>query len=973
MRTKSFDSYSKQTLVIVFHRLLTEGDISIDKVQLLINQSSVNQIIPGFAYLSFWIATNFNNFTNNTVYRNKQQTAYYLIHILLKKVPPILLLKGVNEINWSLKHPGWALTEVYRPILRRIKLIRYFIRSFFKDSQLYNPSSFIKFNDKAIYDKFPSIALDLESDLEYQEVCRIQVKKMLLNHVPLGEFRFVLEHRNSKNILTEAIIEILHDLTHQRNSSHSQILFAFSTIFTYIQSFTLSRDIDGQYLCEYILSMPFLSPFFLLGLLNHIPNSFYLFNLLVPQDVLEDRFDYERKIEIIRNVFPMMDMTSDHSLDEVIQSIPKLLLNYFINFPPQDNSFGEISTDSDVIINFHLRGLSVYEKMKGLVHLASVRQISPYVISSMSTGVLNCTIMSFQRTFLECCKSNTFTPILSKFFANVLSFSLPTHGDQIVSKFFDINFSNIAESEMFLRFVVLYAIHFFNNILKSSYIILYLIKALSISDNTANIARLIIIKYLRANHPILSDKAKELLLDCNDFIVLLEYIEHLSDSSRVNRAEDVQAMNNLKEKILFKMPIAYEASIPFLFHFSGSNFESFNTISQKILIMANNLIISNNPSELSGYISSLGIQGHLLLRVIASSGLIQNKLFARKCVECSIEMIKSNMELSSSYGHFAIPVNIMMFPVAQILLEKLLLLGFIEESKILFATVVQMIPTDNLALHWLIRFLPKYVNLFSQSDLYMLNQTVSRIQYSDLYYFQGSDRYKESIKSLARNEMLLDQDPDIFMREYSSPYEEAYAFAVCSILVSPDSPHTIVAELKKLVLNNEVVWENREKAAQLIGHLVSGLSSQVSRLFFSSLFESQIGNIPQYTLRVFLSFAPLPIYQEVIMNTLSQIHSDYHLLMAFIKVFLPSIYRLSGNEIIAQQIISGLLSNISRLTPNRIVDTVIDSIGWMYMSLNLNKSRMEIINSCSHLHPDIRSLIALSLDPDFGISNEDIN
>ena len=73
---------SSNSLLSMIVRFLNAKDVSIEKLQNLINESTTEQLVPSFAFLGFWLTSNISNNPEPSVLASVQ-SALHLIDLII--------------------------------------------------------------------------------------------------------------------------------------------------------------------------------------------------------------------------------------------------------------------------------------------------------------------------------------------------------------------------------------------------------------------------------------------------------------------------------------------------------------------------------------------------------------------------------------------------------------------------------------------------------------------------------------------------------------------------------------------------------------------------------------------------------------------------------------------------------------------------------------------------------------------------
>jgi hypothetical protein len=373
-----------------------------------------------------------------------------------------------------------------------------------------------------------------------------------------ADFRSFLEQFNAKSILTEAIRNLLTEFNLSRRATQSQLIFGLSSLFLYIQAFAVAKEVDGQAICEYLLSRPFLSPFCLLAIANHISQQLYLFNLVVPRQFTLDSPTNEEALSIVQEQFPAVDFgiaQENVDLSPVLSALPQILVNYFLSKQSSNEEIHEFTSDAAYIVNFHLCGASIYDQMRKLYATAQETLISPLVVSSLGCCLLTSLMSLLSRMFRERDRSAPLTPELCQLYAIVSSMILRTSNDQSISKLFDASAQPFA-IERLLRAIVCHCQFPLHSRNAQRLILPYCFESYATSDLSAVLARFLIAKILTVVPVQLSNHILAGLAKCQDVGIMLDFM-WFSRTTSVHISSDLVRLKSFQNDLIARLPFRF--------------------------------------------------------------------------------------------------------------------------------------------------------------------------------------------------------------------------------------------------------------------------------------------------------------------------------------------------------------------------------------------------------------------------------
>ena len=969
---------SPNDLLTAIVNFLHNKEGNVNRIKSMIQESTATKLVPAFAFLGNWIANHINSSDHEI---DGSQPVFQLIGQIALKVPPVILLTGSFDLNWGMYQPHWHLRGFYGPINSRIIQLRSYIKPFSIYGQVLPISDSIQANndgtslsDVFIEDpkprnetgkigdalSFPGIALELDNDPAYQSAIFIHFKRLILNHAPIDEFKQLLKHRNSRTILTNAFIDILRDLNMTRDATQEELIFGFSSVFLYINAFALANQIDGQMLSEFLQSRPFLSPFCILAMVNHIPTNMYLFNLLTPKELLIK--NDTQQSEINPSQYVMVDFSTNNPLDDFVQKIPQFLSNYFLSAGSLGEPDGSKKKDDNEFLSFiHLPSASLYNKIKTVVTVSHERQLGPLHVSAMGIMLLRCITLSLQKTLDE---TKIFTDNFCGFVKTVFAVLSPAFADQLAVKFYD----SLQTQDKLINLTIKGSLsHLFPILLHhptNQHLVPFCINASKFPEAQQH-ARLMITKLLQCEKVKLNQTIVKALKKCEDPMILLEYIDAIPNSTHVENCEVYEDMMGVRNHLLKKLQIT-----PLMQPGSGFVIESINCTQaqQPILYAIDNMTSHSAIKDVTNLIRQHSSSTPSIYRVLCMTNYLQNRDFASFFVEKIKLMLAEDAFYEDGKSKFEQRPCDFALPIAQSLLGRLLSLSHMDLASELLTAMTKCLSADPAPLHWITRFSHRYRSMMPKYMLQTFDRIVSTLPCADELYIRSSnypnpnDMIYHIASLLVENDILLIQNPDSINREYQSPYEHAQAFANCSLSFSAYTDEQIATMLTEPIFNFGKAWHTRDLACLCLAKLTATMNSEISYGFFSILMQKKSCEMGLLAGRLFLVNAKIDVFKRICQNCQSLINKDNNKLDFFMRMIMPSFQRLKGDNSVATSLLCGFLESITENSPRVIQESVIDAVGIVYIKMKLYKSRPSLINSAINFKADLKGIIASSLE-----------
>lgn len=946
-------------------------DVSYEKLVMMIKESTTDQLVPAFAFLGVWLATCNSKETDQMT---TIQSAYHLIDIFITHVPPVILLAGISELNLGINQPNLTFVELFQRLFSRILKLNTIVSPYYVNIKVLRWPQLNIVEDSMQLIRVPGLIMEIESDSVFQEAYARHLRMAILNHFPVTCLESFLKHHNSRIILTDTIIDILRDLNLERKATHPQLLFMFSSVFQYIQTFAVSGDIDGQILCEYLQSAPFLSPFCLLAFVNYIPQSLYLYNLFIPAQLAGQQVDYNDALNIINEQYPMVDMSLDNSFNSLIDLMPNILLSYFLpgltykrDLPPPINIPNQIAY-------IQLYSSNMCEKMKEVIRFVRGGQadmqdskFDSIQISAMGIQLLKLIIVSILKSITECVKSGMFKPSMRKFFYSAMQSILPTTGITIFPRYLKSPVEDYAVAELYLKMIAFGAIHMVVNAPNQHDSLPFIYECLNHESTVNHYARYILMKTARVRVPALDAKESDYISNTSDIIIALDIITMIEEYHDPNTYEDIVNFGNAREHIIKKLPLIVpniEAK-PFMFlGVKTSQINGMNSVSTSVLQSVNQ-ILTNKPLNLFAAIKSMPFPFYIV-RVLASHQVMKQQEYAQTITTLLIEFLNEEKDFCHPDDtQFPISVRMYSLPIAQFVVTRLLLFGFQNEALLLFRNMKIALIQDKVTLHWLDVFMCKHFNLLTPQIKDIIHDIIINLPCAKEFYFTDPDyilKYSNLLNDAVEN--CYCQNPDVMQNEYNSRVWHISAFAAIAIMLRREERSVVIRNLLLPVFDLSRPWFNRESQCYSLARIVSMLPSEFGYDFVIGLLSKPTCEIALNTARLFLVYSKLDVYERICNDSLEIIHGNEITLQSYMIVILPSFERLKSDDNVATKLLCGLLESVSPSIPRSLQENVIDAVSLVYVTLKLERSRTSLINSSKAFPPELRAIIASSLDLD---------
>lgn len=951
---------------------INSNDTNWDSLQEIFNESNTDQLVQSFGYLGMWLLTNNDPETFKT---RKFQCAYHYLHLIIAKVPPVILLCGLQDTNWSFKAIRTVYSTILRSFFERIWTICAFAKSYniaiSKNSKAFGISRTPKQFDPKLDQKFPDMISNFSNNFDYKSLYIHQFQIMILNNEPLDSFSNFFRMKGTNFFLTNAIQELLEYYNTKRNFTHQQLLHSFTMLFRYITEFASKNDIDGLIIAKYIINFPFYSPFFIIAMVTNIPTNLYLYELLVPSAILKGDLSVEEAKQAILNQYKICDLSLDHELDRLIEKVPEYLFSYFLDCP--DETLPQTNQPSD------------YIDMLLTIHLSSktMREIFEYIVMNVNSLLTPIAILAIGyqlsksvMTFVPfSCFQNSFeqfaNPIFWNFFSSLLSSTFPLV-EQISPRFFDFfrRERNDYVVVIFLKATLMHCLHVFISLPFEKNFFPFLFQCLKRGEDLQMMARLIIMKILRCSTVQFTLKIVDLLKDCNDMVVILDFIDLLQNLTEVHQFDDLK---NVKELIAFlSQKLPYQFNETLLEQCTSNTRINLNDPSQHVNQKIRSLLFSQNLTNFeSRNISQLLNKEtyphlHLILRVLISSTVMNNPEIANIITQKVMLMLSTTADnLISKVPFFQVTTSHLILPIAQILLKQLLILKYNDLACMLLNALENPLLNDQTPLRWIARFLRKNYDYLTADVKNKFDKLTMMLPYSSELYLSPSKGYsiRDALKAVTENP-IRKIAPDTITQEINSYQKRIFYLASISILVRHDPIQDIINGLVE-PLYEPFFAKHQENLYYQIPLFLNHLPSCISYRIIRSIIHHQLYSLPLNILNGYLTISPIDVFQKVCESCHELIGSDGIRLRKFLVIVMPNFTRLRQNQEIATSLACGLFESVNSETERQLQETVIDTVGILYIMLKLHKKRTQLINAAQHFIPELKTIIASSFDIEF--------
>ena len=959
---------SPNPLLSVIVRFLNSKDVSVNRVRALVQESTTSDLVPVFAFLGNWLAT---HTTSDSVGEDPRiRAVFQLIGLISLKVPPVVLFNGVFDLNWGMYHPHWHLHEFYKPINERLIQLRSYTRPFSIYAHLFPEFSVLPVKDDSEFEKDASVMIQATCDPSYSIAGIEHFKRLIINHAPATSFKPLFEQKNSRSMLTQAITELLRDLNEVKDASHGELMFSFSSIFLYIHAFTSSNQIDGQLLCEFLQSRPFLSPLCVLAMVNHIPPTLHLFNLLAPRELAQNP-DPQKPAEFSH--YTMVDLARDKSLAGFVKHIPKVLWNYLSSAAPTENvSVTDGRDDCWLFSWIHLSAAQPGAKAKGVWGLSKERDLGPLQVSGMGVVLLQWISISIQRFLEEWVNSKTFTPRFCLLMKSIFGLLSSTLSGLFSDRFYDCKQATWKSADVTIRGTIAHVVPLVLRHPSNDHVILYCLNAMKLTDPEAGMAqrsaRTLVTKLLQCDYPKLSEAVLDGLYETTDAFIMLEYIEAMGCTTVMQTCEEYKLVCDARKKLLDRMNIRESRDHPSLFVIDSVSLGGvvLNELSMVVLGTIERMSPGTATKDAMRLIREVDRE-HLpaVLRVLSMTVFMKSREFANIIVNELLVILRNQQKNDDAIARLELRPCDYALPVAQACIGRLLAFHFEDMAVLLLTTMKPLLIEDSAPLHWITNLLAKHRPIVPESVLNHLVEVVSSLQCAGELFLKGDDIVRRIADVLVSREMMLIQNPDVIIYEYVSPYAHAQVFCSLSLNLRTESNEEIAAMLTAPLFAVTQTWKRKDAACMCLAKLAATMNRAIAYRFFEMIMNHDRCEMALLAGRLFLMKCKIDVFKSICTNSKEMIGDSNVKLDYFMRMVMPSFQRLKGDEETATKLLCGFFGSVSETTSRELQEAVIDVVGLVYIKLKLFESRKTLINAATKFAPDLKATIPASLELDF--------
>jgi hypothetical protein len=448
-------------------------------------------------------------------------------------------------------------------------------------------------------------------------------------------------------------------------------------------------------------------------------------------------------------------------------------------------------------------------------------------------------------------------------------------------------------------------------------------------------------------------------------MTMLEYAEATEGLSQVGQAEEMHLIADFRRNLLKKLP----------FTFTGDSFPVTGVkdgvpVEAPVQDLAR-LFAGVNP-DISGLLDrALDGRALALLRAIVCSTMVRREEIAREVAAVIVKNLDNDTAVLKTECLFQLSIAGIVLPIAQLFLRYLLLHGHRKHAVTLLRAMEKRLLADGMRLSWTVLFLTRNYELLTDEICQVFEAIVRQMPFADRYYIErGDDQIRRMLPLFTGADVCYRQDPVVAFREIPSELDFTTAFCTVAILLrgsGDEAVAQIIADLAEPFEDAMCVLEDRRGTCCNFIGMVAMLPMKISEAFFECMIDRASNMFILDCLRRFLVFAPVGLLCKICEDTERMIGGEDRKLHPFMFAVMPSIYRLVTAEESTARLACGLLASVRQSTPFTLQESVIDCAGFLYVTFKLSNSRTEFINASRLFVPQLKAIIASSLDVDLSV------
>ena len=925
--------FNPSTVIPKIQNILETNDQNYESYINTIDNISTYEILMILDFLFEWSLGHPNlSLITQRIYTSIQQS-------FLQRLSPIYFIYSMFNNKFQLFKFKYCSDHFNDLIIRANNLISYCLfRPFEYEILLFPFCKNKEINDKHnshIYEC--SMFFSSKKDALYEHKVKKHFKRLILNHAPLKDFKVIITY-NSKQLLSQSIVELLSKINNKSDMKHRELLFIFEIIINYVVALSQTNEVDIQYIFNEIMDFPFISPFLIYAIITIIPICSQIYTLLIPKEIIEnnltekgDGLTKETANKYIFEKFNIYDISTDNELDDFKKLVPHFLSIYFK--VDKKEEFNTIH-----IFRFYELTQSLKAKLMGKDFQNNLCFIDLLFFKYYFDKIFHSFPIS-GKTLTLCKMLNNIVPYISMISSTESNFFL--------NRFLKVN--NIEIIEIILSMIFEKWINIIANLNYYDNFVPFLFNCLN-NKRTHLLAQTLMIKLLHLGMICLTSEIKKKLLSCNDIVIILAYINALENYKYHKNFKKQQSCQKFITKLINILPfeIQNQNNIQII-NIKQKQTETFNPNSIEIIKSLSSFFASNK------YLNNEQMPNNFYYILSMTS---MKDVTLSQFTKTIIELLKNNNK-NENYPNFNIKISSIYLPTAQLFLSYLIKSKKEEHVLSLLEAMENPLKQPNSSsLHWITYFLVTHYYYLTKSISGRFNEIVSQLNRADSLYLND---IKSIIRLLLENDIPLHQTTNDLIKEYKSNFKHALAFSVVSIILNFSSTQ-LTQGIIDILYNPRFVIKKNQKLSFVIARLFASLPPSYLYEYIQTVMKLKHNAFAFDTLKAALTYVPIDAIEKIFANSYNFIGEKECNIIIFLQTTMFNFLRLKGSCDVAMSYINGMLKSIKDTTSIETQKCLIDSINIIFLSCKLFNKRSEIILESKNLSEEIKQSLITSLE-----------
>ena len=691
-------------------------------------------------------------------------------------------------------------------------------------------------------------------------------------------------------------------------------------------------------------------------MINHISIFIHLFNLLIPTEISQS---LEQQVEVHPLQYEIVDLSTDSHFDPFLKRIPTIASNFFLskNASNSDEDF-DCADDNGLFCFLNLSSTQLLGKMKAVLSLAREIKLGPIHVSGMNIALLRIIRFSLQRAIIDCEESKIVTPKFCFFLQNIFSILSVSFSEQISRKFFSLQEMKWNSCDLIIRLTLSNLLLCVLHQIPDHNFVLFCLKNSKVLE-TQQYANLLILKIFPYTRFHLIPNVIETFPNSLNAFTELIFLNEMHSVKNIYSFTEYQKLKKIFKDIIEngQYIISTKENIMYI-----SKNKQKNVLEglDKTVTTALETKIMQNAFDLVSSSKDFHQTMHLVF-AFSLTPFFKDHNFASFLNYSVLNFVQYSQSIDHETKIFEISYYYYALPFAQFLLKRMLLHGYNDLADKLFSEMHESIKNDQCVLHWVSLFLVDNFHLITETISLGLYDILRSLPLADKFFIVGEDFAFRISQLLLEKELPLIRDPSLLEREYTSEYEHAYAFALCSFTLSSKDPTRIAEALLSPIADLKVAWPNRDRCLYTFARIATDLHPSIGAVFFKRLVSSQI-DMAMVSGKIFMMFCGFRTFAGLCEKIENLTERDPKKLVSFLRMLCPSFKRLVGNEMFAVKLMCSIIGLASIINEISELETVIDVVCLLCSKLKIAKYRNELLGAAQALPKRERELMEAAMD-----------